>query len=237
MDIHAYVLNKTTILRPNTSWYTIDIYRQKRCLRMLESKWKKEKLSSSLTTYKHLKNKHRIDLINAKAMFTHGKFISMQHGRKSLFKLANRILGRRQKSPYPDFINDELHNLFDSFFYDKITNIISSLPKPISIALSFSTTNTLTSFCLPSNDQLICLLKNSRSSSSLDPIPLKLLNYISSYIISNIAHIIHESLISGTVPSFLNILLSLLSLKNLLLTPHLLIIIDLFPIFQNLLKP
>ena len=104
-----------------------------------------------------MKNKHRNDLINAKAMFTHDKFISIQHDSKSLFKLANSILGRRQKSPYPDFTNDELPNLFDSFFNDKITNIISSLPKPISIALSFSTTNTLTSFFLPSNDQLICL--------------------------------------------------------------------------------
>ena len=59
LDIHAPVFNKTTILRPTTSLYTIDLYRQQRCLRMLESKWKKEKSSSSLTTYKHLKNKHR----------------------------------------------------------------------------------------------------------------------------------------------------------------------------------
>ena len=179
-----------------------------------------------------MNNKHRIDLINAKAMFTHDKFISMQHDSKSFFKLANSILGRRQKSPYTDFTNDELPNLFDLFFDDKITNIISSLPKPISIALSFSITNTLTSFFLPSNDQLICLIKNSRSSSSLDPIPLKLLHNLAPYIISNIANVIHESLISGTVSSFSNILLSFLSLKNLLLTPHPLIIIDLFPIFQ-----
>ena len=51
---------------------------------MLESKWKKEKSSSSLTTYKNLKNKNRNDLINAKAMFTHEKFISMQHNSKLL---------------------------------------------------------------------------------------------------------------------------------------------------------
>ena len=38
LDIQAPVLNKTTILRPNTSWYTIDLSRQKRCIRMLESK-------------------------------------------------------------------------------------------------------------------------------------------------------------------------------------------------------
>ena len=37
-DIHAPVINKTNILRPNTSWYTIDLSRQKRCLRMIESK-------------------------------------------------------------------------------------------------------------------------------------------------------------------------------------------------------
>ena len=46
----------------------------------------------------------------------------------------------------------------------------------------------------------MCLLKNSRSSSSLDPIPLKGLNDIAPHIISNIADIIHESLTSGTVP-------------------------------------
>ena len=27
LDIHAPVFNKTTILRPNTSWYTIDLHR------------------------------------------------------------------------------------------------------------------------------------------------------------------------------------------------------------------
>ena len=59
---------------------------------MLQSKWKKEKSLSSLTTYKNLKNKHRIDLINAKAMFTHDKFISMQHDSKLLCKLANSII-------------------------------------------------------------------------------------------------------------------------------------------------
>ena len=67
-----------------------------------------------------------------------------------------------------------------------------------------STTNTLTSFFLHSNDQLICLLNNFRSYSSLVPIPLKLLNDIAPHIISNIAQIIHmdsyESLTSGTVP-------------------------------------
>ena len=39
----------------------------------------KKKSSSSLTKYINLKNKHRIDIINDIAMFTHGKFISMQH--------------------------------------------------------------------------------------------------------------------------------------------------------------
>ena len=77
LDIHAPVLNKTTILRHNTSWYTIDITRQKRCLRMIESKWTKEKSSSSLTIYTNLINKHSIDLINTKSMFMHDKFISM----------------------------------------------------------------------------------------------------------------------------------------------------------------
>ena len=56
LDMHTPVLNKTNILRPNTSWYTIDLSCQKRCLRMLESKWKK-------VTYTNLQNKHRIDLI------------------------------------------------------------------------------------------------------------------------------------------------------------------------------
>ena len=98
LDIHAPVINKTTILRPNTLLYTIDLPRQKQFIRMLESKWKKEKSSSSLTTYQNLKNKHCIDLINAKAIFKHDKFISMQHNSKLLFKLANSILARRQRS-------------------------------------------------------------------------------------------------------------------------------------------
>ena len=123
LDIHAPILNKTTILRLNTSWCTITFHVKND---VYESKSKKEKSSSSLTTYKNLKNKHRIYLINAKAMFTHDKFISMQHNSKSLFKLANSILGRRKKSPYSEFTNDELPNLFDSFFNEKITNFINT---------------------------------------------------------------------------------------------------------------
>ena len=135
------------------------------------------------TIYTNLTNKHHIDLINAKSMFTHDKVISMQHSSKLLFKLENSILIRRQTSPYPDFTDDDLPNLFFSFYNDKITNIISSLPKPISIFLLSSTINTLTSFFLPSNDQLIYLLKHYISSSSLDSIPLKLPNDIAPYIL------------------------------------------------------
>ena len=51
---------------------------------MLKSKWKKEKSLSSLTTYTNLKNKHFIDRINAKTMFTHDKIISIQHNSKLL---------------------------------------------------------------------------------------------------------------------------------------------------------
>ena len=115
----------------------------------------------------------------------------MKHNNKLIFNLANSIPGRRQQSSYPDFTDDELLNLFYSFFNEKITNIISSLPKPISIYLLSSTINTLTSFFyrqkslegIPSNDHLISLLKNYRRSSSLDPIPLKLLNDIAPHII------------------------------------------------------
>ena len=143
----------------------------------------------------------------------------MQYNSKFLFNLIYSILGRRQKSPYPDFTDHELINLLYYFFNDKISNIISLLPKPISITLISSTNNILTSFFLPSNDKLICLLTNSRSTSSLDPIPLKLLNDIAPHIISNIANIIHESLTSGTVPLIFKYSLIIPIIKKLSLDP------------------
>ena len=82
----------------------------------------------------------------------------------------------------------------------------------------------------------MCLLKNSRSSSSLDPILLKLLNDIALHIISNCVHIIHEPLASGTVPVIFKHYLITPIIKNFLLTPHPLITIDLFPISQYYLK-
>ena len=62
-------------------------------------------------------------------------FNSMQYNSKLLFKLENNIIGRRLKSPYPDFTDGDLSKLFDSFFNKKTTNIISSLSKPISISI------------------------------------------------------------------------------------------------------
>ena len=106
----------------------------------------------------------------------------------------------------------------------KSSILFNHYPNSISIYLLSSTTNTLTSFLLPSNDQLMCLLTNSISSSSLDPIPLKLLNDIAS-IILYIAYYIHESLTSCTVPLIFKNYLITPIIKNLLLTLHPLITI------------
>ena len=54
LDIHYPVINKTTMLCPNASLYIIYIYHQNRSLRILESKWKKDKvvITNYITTFK-----------------------------------------------------------------------------------------------------------------------------------------------------------------------------------------
>ena len=125
---------------------------------MLKFKWKTYKSSSSLTTYTNLKNKHRNHLINAKAIFKHDKCISIQHNSKLLLKLANSILVDDKNRHTLTLLMMTYLIYFIHFSMIKSPIIFHHYPN----LYLYLTTNTLTSFCLPSNDQLICLLKFSQ---------------------------------------------------------------------------
>ena len=118
-----------TILRPNTSWYTTELKLQKRKLRLLEKTLPKPTYPKSAQSieYSALKNSYRANLNIAKSNHISNNFFSNRNNSKIIFTLANNLLGRIPIQMLPDTNTLDLPIIFDQFFDNKISNILSKL--------------------------------------------------------------------------------------------------------------
>ena len=73
----------------------------------------------------------------------------------------------------PDFPPDTLSSTFDDYFHHKLT--LSNLPRYTTLITPTMPTHSLNVFSVPSVSDIGTLLKATKSSSPLDPIPLSLL--------------------------------------------------------------
>ena len=126
---------------------------------------------------------------------------------KKLYKVANDLLHRKQKSPLPEYLTHgdqaELANCFNQHFVDKILAVRQCFQTPV----------------LPSNDtvgeiqselcefqpvtvsEMEAFIKNSPNKScELDPIPTDLVKKCTTVLVPVITRIINASLSSGVVP-------------------------------------
>ena len=186
LDTHAPEITKTVISRPDSSWYTPHLLKQKRLLRKAELSHLNHPTDNSLLHYKTLKNTYRKQITTAKNSSIASKFSSIYKDSKSIFRLSAKLLGRSLKPPLPVATPEELPLLFDNFFSDKLANILATLATPAT-PLSQPITNprpgvSLEQLQTPSLTLIISLLKDTKTCSSLDPLPLVLSKQVTSNI-------------------------------------------------------
>ena len=101
LDKYAPLFTKTSITRPDSSWYTISLLKQKRILRKAEKSYLKHSSPTSLAYYNNLTNLHRKAISTAKASHITHKFDKLANNSKSIHILSTQLLGRSLKPPIP----------------------------------------------------------------------------------------------------------------------------------------
>ena len=174
-------------------------------MRILEKKWIKTKSESILALYQLTKSKHRRDLLNAKSLHITASLESCSSDQKKNFTICSKLLGRNKKKNFPDF-----PSTFDDYFHQKLTRNLSNLPPYTSLISPTLPTHSLNIFTVPSMSDIGTLLKATKISFPLDPIPHSLLHEITESLSIPLNNIFCESFKSGTFPT---------SYKHALITP------------------
>ena len=84
LDKYAPIVTRTTITRPDSSWYTSSLLKQKRILRTAEKHYLKHPSPTSLTSYNNLKNIYRKSITTANATHITLKFHNLSNDSKSI---------------------------------------------------------------------------------------------------------------------------------------------------------
>ena len=179
-------------------------------MRTLEKKLIKSKSEYILALYQLIKSKHRRDLLIAKSLHITASLESCSSDQKKTFTICSKLLGRNKKKTLPDFPPDTLSSTFDDYFHYKLTRTLSNLPRYTTLITPTMPTHSLNVFSVHSMSDIGTLLKATKSSSPLDPIPLSLLHEITESLTIPLNNIFCESLESGTFPT---------SYKHALITP------------------
>ena len=118
LDKHAPLLTITSITRPDSSWFTKSLLKQKRILRTAENLYLKHPSPTSLASYNALKNTYRKAITTAKASHISLKFAKISNDSKSTHILSSQLLGRTLKAPLPICLPEQLPLLFKNTFND-----------------------------------------------------------------------------------------------------------------------
>ena len=181
LDSHAPSKTRIIKLRPDTSWYNVDIRNSKRKRRKLEKKWRKSQLEIDRQIYCQQKQKVIALIKHAKRNHYSDLFTAHAKNQKQLFQLADKLLHRNQVSPLPESTSDKsLANRFSTFFTEKIRKIRDGFSIVDDWSCKEEETRTplqqLTTLAAATEDEISKILSDSPTKScELDPIPTFLL--------------------------------------------------------------
>ena len=130
LDKYAPLFTKTSIIRPDSSWYTISLLKQKRILRKAEKYYLKHPSPTSLSYYNNIKNLYRKSISTDRASHITHKFDKLSNYSKSIHRFSAQLLGRSLKAPLLTVTHVKLPLLFEKSFNDKLSTTLATLPTP-----------------------------------------------------------------------------------------------------------
>ena len=215
LDKHAPAKTKTVMLRKPTPWTNKEIKDLKITKRKAEKQWRKSKLETDWENFKEKKNAMNTRLKQMKSEDLKTKIHKTKGDSKSMFKILNASLNRKQTPPLPHHYDDKLlANEFNTFFEEKISRIRSKLDtgitklKPDNKRAEGEILREFKPFSLSEVKKLI--LKMPVKHCALDPMPTWLLRECIDEFLPLTTEIVNLSLQLGEMP---------LALKHALVRP------------------
>jgi exonuclease III len=209
---HAPLISKTTMVRPQASWWTSDLTEAKRERRRLERIWRRSKTYNNHQKYKAQCSSMNELIQKTRTSYYNEKLLDCGRDQKEIFKLANHLLGRNKSSPLPSSESDsDLAERFSTFFSDKVATIITKLMDitpsvGINFNLQVKCGNLFDTFKQTDNKDIINLIQKASSKSCpLDPLPTHMVKKCSVELAPIICKIINSSLTEGHVPEVLKV--------------------------------
>ena len=208
IDRHAPLVQRTVTERPLIPWWNRDIAAMKLQVRLRERIWRRSKMDHDRLSYTEMRDRYCRSLAATKAEFYSSEIESASNDNRSMFRIANKLLGReRQRQNFPHHCDSPtaVANHFAHHFADKIDSIHSQLQKPpaaVTSAHPCSVALPLLSFQPASLEDVTTLIRNGKTKSSkIDPIPTALLKANTSVLAPIFVELINLSYKDYTVPA------------------------------------
>ena len=207
LNKHAPEKEKVVPDRPSSPWINEAVIKAKQARRRAERKKRKTGLVVHIEIYKQARNNVTKRIKQAKASHFHAKLKDAETDSKKMFSLLSTLLNRENRSDsLPDMIPQEAAKSFSRFFQEKIQTIRKEfnddpLDTTENFASSVHSSDLLSSFYALSEDQILKLIRESKSTTAtVDPAPTKLVLEFTDVLLPVFQKIVNLSLTSGTVP-------------------------------------
>ena len=208
IDRHAPLVQRTVTERPLIPWWNRDIAAMKLQVRLRERIWRRSKTDHDRLSYTEMRDRYCRSLAATKAEFYSSEIESASNDNRSMFRIANQLLGReRQRQNFPHHCDGPtaVANHFAHHFADKIDSIHSQLQKPpaaVTSAHPCSVALPLLSFQPASLEDVTTLIRNGKTkSSNIDPMPTALLKANTPVLAPIFVELINLSYKDSTVPA------------------------------------
>ena len=232
-DLLKDLLNKHAPLKTNSftehnrsPWFNSDLHKKKCEFRRTNRTYIKYPTPTNLAILRQIRTTYRNSLKKAKTDYISNELIQNSNNYKRLYKTMNKLLGKTKNRILPNLPESILTTNFAKYFIDKIDNIHNKLTKLINLPICAITTQspllphiTLSSFTLPTNDELLNLILTAKCSSPNDPLPLSLTKKLSTVLTPLFKDIIDTSLLTGNIPKHLKHSIISPFIKNSKLSP------------------
>ena len=214
LDKHAPKATRTFVLRPKAPWLTDSILEEKRKKRKADIFWMKSKTDKDWKAFKSIRNSYSFSLYEARKSHHIDLVSEHKENTKALFNIIKGLLNMSNKQPIvPRNVDSKSFvNNLGKFFLDKVQKIHNDIDlklnnvhvdKPINddVPVNLQIV-TLTSFkSLSEQDVRKLIMKLSKKSCPLDPMPTQLLLQCLDELIPVITSMLNLSLSAGQFPA------------------------------------
>ena len=209
INVHAPIKSKTITNRTNIPWYNKSLNVLKNNLRKAERLYKFSNSIDNLNRFISLRSTYRHELITYKNLYYNNKLLTFTNNPRKTFKIAYKLLYKNTKTNINDipFTPDDFSNYFTSKIIDIRSKVEINMTKlsnnnPYTYDQPLTDCTQLSKFKYPNDDDISTLIKQTNSSSILDPVPTTVLKTINHFITPIIRQLLTDCIKTNTIPPY-----------------------------------